>query len=87
MEKFIKFITNEILYLPIVYIKSLNIDDLSFNDKFSILKKLCLSIIEKWNIKLVVSVSDKINPHEIYYLTSNHQGTCIRRLSSATVSL
>lgn len=64
-----------ILYLPIVYIKSLNIDDLSFNDKFSILKKLCLSIIEKWNIKLVVSVSDKINPHEIYYLTSNHQGT------------
>ena len=37
-----------ILYLPIVYIKSLNIDDLSFNDKFSILKKLCLSIIEKW---------------------------------------
>jgi len=64
-----------LLNLPIVYAKSFNIDHLSFDKKFSIIKKICLSIIKQWNIKLTVNCSNKIDPNETYYLVSNHQGT------------
>ena len=64
-----------LLNLPIVYIKSLNIDHLNFDKKFSIIQKICISIIKQWNIKLTVKSSSKIEPNETYYLVSNHQGT------------
>lgn len=64
-----------LLNLPVVYVKSLNIDKLSFENKFSIIKELCISIIKQWNIKLTVNISSKIDPNETYYLVSNHQGT------------
>lgn len=64
-----------LLNLPIVYLKSRNIDLLSFEQRFAILKKLCLSIIKQWRIKLKVKVSEKIDINEPYYLVSNHQGT------------
>ena len=64
-----------LLNLPRVYIKSLNIDHLSFDQKFSIIKQICLSIIKQWNIQLKVNCSSKIDPNETYYLVSNHQGT------------
>lgn len=64
-----------LFYLPWVYLKSFNIDDLAFRDKFLIIQKLCKTIVKNWRIKLVVSVSEKINPNETYYIVSNHQGT------------
>ncbi len=64
-----------LLNLPIVYLKSLKIDKLNFDDKFVILKNLCQSIIDQWHVKLIVNISDKIDPNETYYLVSNHQGT------------
>ncbi len=64
-----------LLYLPKVYIKSLKLDGLSFNDKFQILRKLCQTLIKKWNINLKVQISSKIDVNETYYLVSNHQGT------------
>lgn len=64
-----------LIYLPWVYLKSLHIDDLTFREKFLIIQKLCLTIIKMWKIKLIVNVSEKINPDETYYIVSNHQGT------------
>lgn len=64
-----------LIYLPWVYLKSLHIDDLTFREKFLIIQKLCLAIIKMWKIKLIVNVSEKINPDETYYIVSNHQGT------------
>jgi len=62
-------------YLPWVYIKSLNVDDLTFRDRFLIIQKLCKTIVKNWNIKLTINVSLKIDPNETYYIVSNHQGT------------
>jgi len=64
-----------LLNLPIVYYKSKNIETLSFDKRFDILRKLCLSIIKQWGIQLTVNVSNKIVVDEPYYLVSNHQGT------------
>lgn len=64
-----------IFNLPIVYFKSKNIEMLSFDERFSILKQLCLSIVKQWGIKLKVKISDKIDFNETYYMVSNHQGT------------
>lgn len=64
-----------LLYLPWVYVKSFNVNNLAFRDRFLIIQKLCITIIKKWRIKLIVNVSDKINPDETYYIVSNHQGT------------
>lgn len=63
------------LFLPIVYFKSLKIDEYSFNEKFQILQKLCLRIIKIWRIELKISISSEIKKEDIYYLVSNHQGT------------
>lgn len=62
-------------YLPWVYLKSKNVDDLAFRDRFSIIQKLCQTIIKNWKIKLTVNISEKIDHNETYYLVSNHQGT------------
>jgi len=64
-----------LFYLPWVYVKSLNVNDLVFRDRFLIIQKLCKTIVKNWRIKLIVNVSEKINLDETYYIVSNHQGT------------
>jgi 1-acyl-sn-glycerol-3-phosphate acyltransferase len=63
------------LFLPFVYIKSLKIENHSFNDKYMILQNLCLKIISIWRIELKVNISSKVKREDTYYLVSNHQGT------------